>query len=1059
MKFNFLILYFFLGIIGMFGQTTIKGIVFDELNNPLPGASVIVKNTKIGTQTDFDGKFQIQISGEKAVLQFSYIGYKTYELEVSNQKDLKIYLTLDTETLDEVVVIGYGEVNKKDLTGSITNLKTSDDAKNLASGLESLIQGRASGVYVNSSSFEPTSPASIQIRGINSLTGNTQPLYVVDGIIISSATEDAADPLQGGNSYMSPQSGLLGINPKDIADIQILKDASATAIYGSRGSNGVIIITTKSGKTGKPKFNYVVTSKIGVQSKEIDVLNINDYVNYINNSRALKGWEPSYYTYSDGSIAQYVTSEQYMLDNTATLPRLQGVNWNEDIYKPSYSMNHHLSVSGGNENNKYYFSGGFIKSDGLVSRAYAKNTDFGLKLENKLTERLKFDTKISFTYSDNSASKGTENLGGTNYNITSQIVQATPILNFAENNQNATDIEEIIDGPRAWIVDYDDLAKDVRSLGSFSAEYKLSDVFKLKTLVGIDYRSKERKIWYGTSLFRGLQVNGEAGLSQFNRFRYNIDNTLMFNKKFANKHNINGTIGVIYDAVKSKNATYMATGFALKDLRADGIMNGENYQHLIYYTLPENILSFIGRLNYSYKNRYYFTSTFRADGSSKFSEENRFSYFPSFAVSWNMHNEKFLKDFSKLNTAKIRLGWGLTGNANIPPYQTITPYGPTANPYTNANGSAVTTLIPTQLANPDIKWETTSQYSAGFDFGFYDNRLTGSIEAYHKRTYDLLQFINVAPSTGFQKITANQGDLENKGIELSLGVDVVKNENNNFNVYGNISTYKTKILNLGLPESQFGNQVFSAFLGNQISGGNYFKVPANIFIEGQEAGLFWGYQTNGIINNADILATAPAVRGIAPQLGDIYYIDQNGDGNVDDKDLTVIGNPNPDFTVGFGMDYTYKNFNINVFFNGVFGNEIANGNLLREDYASGTSSANVRTEAFIDAWSVDNVDSDRPRVNYDLIDEMGFMDRIVEDGSYIRLSNITLKYRLPEIKNNKIFESMEFSLSGSNLWLWTDYSGYDPEVNSFSFDPMRKGIDWMSFPNQRYFTLGFNVNF
>lgn len=1040
-------------------QFVVKGTVYDELNNPLPSASVIVKGSKTGTLTDFDGKFELTIQNAKSILQFSYIGYKAKEIEVSKAVNLTVQLEIDTETLDEVIIIGYGEVNKKDLTGSVTSIKSNENEKNQATGLENLIQGKASGVYVNSSGFEPTSPASVQIRGINSLTSNTQPLYVVDGIIISSATEDAADPLSGGNSYLSPQSGLLGINPKDIADIQILKDASATAIYGSRGSNGVIIITTKSGKSGKPKFNYVTSTKIGTQTKEIDVLDLDQYVDYINTSRALKGWAPSYYVYTDGSIANYVTSEQYMLDNSSTLPRLTGVNWNDDIYKSSLSMNHHLSASGGNDNNKYYFSAGFVKSEGLTSRSYAKNTDFGLKLENRLTERLKFDTKISFNYSDNSASKGTENLGGTNYNITSQIVQAAPILDFALNNQNSSEVEDNADGPRAWILDYDDLAKDVRGLGSFSVEYKLSETFKLKSLIGIDYRSKERKIWYGTSLFRGLQVNGEAGLSQFNRFRYNIDNTLMFNKKLGNKHNINGTVGVIFDAVKSKNATYQATGFALKDLRADGISNGENYQHLIYYTQPENIMSFIGRFNYSYANRYMFTSTFRADGSSKFSEENRFSYFPSFAFAWKVNNEKFMKKFSKMDNLKLRLGWGLTGNANIPPYQTITPYGPTANPYSSANGSGLTTLVPTQLANPDIKWETTSQYNAGLDFAFFDNRISGSVDVFQKQTYDLLQYINVAPSTGFTKITANQGDLENRGLEVSLGFDVVKNDNHTLNLYGNYSTYKTKILNLDLPEAQFGNQTFSAFLGNQISGGNFFKVPANIFIEGEEAALFWGYQTQGIISNADILATAPTVRGLTPQLGDILYLDQNGDGNIDDKDLTVIGNPNPDFTFGFGMDYSYKNFSINVFFNGVFGNDIANGNLLRENYASGTTTENVREGAFYDAWSVDNPDATRPRVNYDLIDEMGFMDRIVEDGSYIRLSNVSLRYNIPNILNNKIFESVEIIASGSNLWLWSHYSGYDPEVNSFSFDPLRKGIDWMSFPNQRYLTLGLNVAF
>lgn len=1034
-----------------FSQSNIKGTVCDESGEKIPGASIIVKGTTNGVLSDIDGNFLLNLKKDQNEIIVSFMGYKTKTVDVTNRnkENMKVVLVSNIEQLSEVVLVGYGEVKKKDITGSVVSLKLSDSNVNQAQGVENLIQGRAAGVVVTSQGFDPTSPVSVQIRGVNSLTSNTQPLYVVDGIVMGSATEGAADPLTGGSSYLAAQNGMIGVNPRDIESIQILKDASSTAIYGSRGSNGVILITTKKGKAGVTKFNYNVTTKIGNVARNIDVLNNFDYATYENKARELGGLPPSYTINTDGTVSDLNGVE------------LKGVNWSNDIYKTSLSYNHRLTISGGgSEGNNYYMAAGYVSADGVVPNSFSKQTDFSLNLNNKLTNNLKLATKIAITSSKNSSSKGTENLGGTNSSMVRQIISAAPFEGYALNYYGAPtgDLENAVDGPNAWVKDYDDQADELRGLGSLNLEYTINKVFKYRVLVGLDYRKVNRQVWYGTSIQRGAQANGEAGLSIMDRFRYNVDNTLMFNKRFNSKHKIDGTVGVIVDESNMKQVSYQASNFPLKDLRADGISTGQVFQALSYGVIPESLLSFLGRFNYTFNEKINFTATVRTDGSSKFSSGNQFSTFPAFALAWQMHREKFMEGFSKLNEAKLRVSWGMTGNQGIRPYQTITPYGPTANPYSSATGAGVTALVPTILANPNLIWETTSQYNTGLDLSFFNKRLTTTVDVYYKNTSDLLQYLNIGPSAGYNSITANQGDLINRGAEFTISADIIKNKNFLWNVYGNISKYKNEISNLGLPPAEFGTSTYSAFLGNIISAGNTFKTPANIFIEGKESGLFWGYQTNGIVNTPEELALAPTFSGIAPKLGDVFLVDQNGDNVVDAKDKTIIGNPNPDFSYGFGSNIEYKGLSLNVFFNGVSGNDIANGNLLREDYATGNPD-NIRPRAYKDAWTPENTSGTFPRIGYDqtLVQGTGFTDRIVEDGSFLRLSNVTLGYRLPlEIK---AISSMDLSFSAYNLLLFTHYSGYDPEVNSFSFDPLRTGLDWQSFPNQKSFSLGLNISF
>ena len=414
-------------------QTTLTGKVLDDDGNPLPGASILEEGTTNGVVTDFDGNYSIDLSTRPVQIIISYIGFTTKMVAIENQATLDVTLSASEEQLNEVVIIGYGQVERDDVTGAVSTVAPREDAVAQNQSVEQLLQGKAPGVLVQSNGFEPGAPTSIRIRGLNSLTSNTEPLYVIDGIIVDSATEDTSDPLSGGSSYLAPQGGIAGINPRDIESIEILKDASATAIYGSRGANGVVIITTKSGKKGDVKFNYTTTTRIGTVVRDIDVLKTREYVNYRNDTRANQGFTPSFYIYGDGSIANFEQDEQYMLDNASSIPRLQGVDWSRDTYKPAVYTNHRLSLSGGGDLYTYYIAGGYTDNEGLIPNTYGRRTDFTANVSYDLNSKLSLKGKIGVEHNKNSASKGTDNLGNTNNNLVRQIINGVPFLDFEDN--------------------------------------------------------------------------------------------------------------------------------------------------------------------------------------------------------------------------------------------------------------------------------------------------------------------------------------------------------------------------------------------------------------------------------------------------------------------------------------------------------------------------------------------------------------------------------------------------------------------------------------------------
>lgn len=1051
----FLALFFLTFCFSASGQQTITGFITDaETGEGLIGANILAVGTGSGTATSIDGSFVLKLSEPIKALEVTYTGYGSQTISIDDKTTIVNVKMVAGENLDDIIVIGYGTVKKSDATGAISSIKPEDDEVLQYDNFQNYLQGRAAGVYIQSSGAELGAPNSIKIRGTNSLRGDNEPLYVVDGIIVNSATEDAGDPLSGGSSYLAQQNGLTGINAQDIESVEILKDASATAIYGSRGANGVILITTKKGKSGKAKVNYKFTSRVGKVTNLIPILSSEEYVGYQNDFRALQGFTPIFHQYADGSIAEFQESAEFMEANADSIPRLSSLNWYDEILENSFSQTHRVSLSGGTDNSSYYLATGISDAKGVVPGTRATSADVLFNFNQELSDRVTLSPRISFSYNENQASKGTENLGSANANLIRALMTTAPLEGYSLNRIETEEFGTLVNEPSSWIEDYNDDSNEFRTLASLKMDYKINDIFTYRFLAGGDYRRKKRQLWYGTTLQRGNLRNGEAGISLFNRFRYNVDNTLLFKKKLGKRNQISGTVGVVLDGTHIEESRTTASDFANKDLRYDGIGFGQVFQPLRYDVVEEGLLSFLGRVNYTLKGKYLFTVSFRSDGTSKFAEGNKFSFFPSAAFAWKMINEDFLKNNNLFSEAKLRIGYGRTGSQAIQAYQTLDRFGPTGVLLSDGNGNGVTSIIPLNLANPNLIWETTDQANIGFDFGFKNDRITGSLDAYYKQTYDLLQELSVGPSSGFSTIITNQGNLINKGIELGLTANILEGEFK-WTVSGTISFNRNEINDLGLPPTQFGTQTFSAFLGRTVSGGTAFKVPANIYIEGQPTGVFWGYETSGIVSDASQLENAPSYQGVDAQLGDVYYVDQNEDGNINDLDLTIIGDPNPDFNYGIGSNFSYKGVSLNFFFNGVQGNEIANGNLAREGYALGTAD-NVRSDVYLDAWSESNTDGAYARLGYPL--QGDFTDRLVEDGSFLRLTYVSLGYDLPIAKNKKISAANIF-VSGNNLLLITNYSGFDPEVNSFANDPLRQGIDWASFPNQKSVVFGLNVTF
>ena len=1046
-----LLLVFVLFPIFAFTQTkTISGTVNDENNIPLVGVNITVENSNIGALSDFDGNYSITIPSDKPkVLIFSYLGYSTQEADVSSTETMSIMMLPDLEQLEEVVVIGYGSVLKKDLTGSLSSVKVEEEVANQSNSIDQLLQGRAAGVQVVQNGGNPGSGISVKIRGTNSLRGNNEPLYVVDGVIISSAGEDVL-PAGVGNIGQESQNGLNGINPRDIESIQVLKDASATAIYGSRGANGVVVITTKKGKSGKVNIEAFSNTSVRVISKKYDVLDPYGYAAYVNEVNAGNGIVPRYI------IDDYAIYGVDITTGAISDVPARSYHWQDEIYRSGISRKVGGSVSGGTDSGNYYISAGFDDQQGIVPTSSFKSGDMRINFNQDLNDKLILEARMSGYLSSTNFAESGDLLGGSNQSFIKQVISFRPIIT-EEFEDFGEDLD--ISNPFSWINDFEDISKESRYIGNLALTYKLPvQGLRYQVKIGGNIRTKERRRFFGTTTWQGNNANGSLQITGLNNSSFQVNNFLRFNRTLKRKHRINSVLGVTYDVRKVNNNIYAVEDFVTTQFTTQNPAFGQVVTRpLTFIKGDQQIFSLLGRFNYTYDNTYILTATFRRDGVSKFAQNNRYGFFPSFALAWNVHQNNDLKLFEEL---KLRGGWGQIGNHGIGSYGTLSNYGASPNLYGNASGGTNVPIALQNVANPDLTWETTEQLNFGADFATKNQKITGTLDVYEKTTKDLLQRASIPTSSGFQSILVNKGEITNKGIELSLNTDLISNQDLTLSFGGNIGINKTKITDLSSqPLDEFYVDGIAEerrfYFGSEVTRSNLFRYPANVFVEGEETSLFYGLETDGIYQTGEAL---PEVFGNLAVPGDVKIIDQNGDGIIDLNDRTFIGNPNPDFIYGFNFNLTYKRLSANILFNGVYGNDIANGNLLQLNNAEGLTYLNIAPDAYFNAWRPDAQTNVYPRIGYSTNGQPAMTDRIIEDGSYLRLSNLTIAYDF-DVNNIDSISNLKLFIAGQNLITWTNYSGYDPEISSFLYNGLINGVDWNGRANARTFVIGLNVGF
>ena len=1001
-----------------------------EDNEGLPGVNVVEKGTTNGTVTDLNGEYSLTVS-EGATLVFSSVGYTSEEVELGGRSVIDLTMVQDIQQLSELVVVGYGTQRKEDITGSTVSLDAEELRDIPAISFEQSMQGKVAGVQISQANAAPGGGMSIRVRGSNSITGNSEPLYVIDGVpIINSTSASTPGGFGGEGGNRNDQNPLSSLNPNDIASIEILKDASATAVYGSRGANGVVIITTKKGEVGKPKVN--VDYYWGVQSRE------NTSFESMTAEQSGIAYFEEYENAGDNPVLSQAEINQLAADG--------GYNYFENIFRsPSEAsvQNAQLSLSGASqEGTSYYLSAGYYSQDGLIKNTGFDRYSIRLNLEKNFN-KLTVGNNITFSRT-NSQIMPTDGLSG----ITSFALTADPLtpVRDEDGNFNFESIEGgPFDNPIALLEESDDNIVSDRLIGSVFAGYEFMPGFTFRSTLGFDLDNRNRSTYFSSQSGRrygSTNDPGLAGSSTIKTTQIVTTNTLNYQRVFAEVHNLNIT-GVFEAQTFERQSTRMQNrGFPSDALGADGIAGGqqEGGPNISANRNQWQIASFVGRINYAYDDRYLVTATIRRDGSSKFGANNRWGNFPSVAVGWKVHNETFMTG-NFLSRFKIRASYGITGNQEIGVLNSVARYNPGGGQV--FGGIIRPTVWVRNFSNPNLRWEETSQFNIGFDAAILNDRIGFTFDYYNKQTTDLLLAVDLPVSSGFVASPVfNIGAVENKGIEITLNANVINTGDFTFDLQGNFSRNRNQVLELD-QEFRFGPQISVAN-----------KRHGNLIRPGDPIGVFYGYQTDGIyaseaeINEDDITASIWDREPGLPR-----YVDVNGDGEITNADQTVIGDPNPDFTYGFNTNFAYKGLSLDIVFQGVQG----------ADVMWNTFDRGVQwSERFENRWTPDNTNAEY--IKYDnganLVSNFDYDDRSIFDASFFRVRNVTLAYVLPNtVLPANVFQSLRVYASGTNLLTATQYPGLNPEVNSFGQNASNLGIDVGAYPLARTFTIGLNATF
>ena len=1029
-------------------QTQVKGVVSDNNGATIPSASVSVKGSDKSVATNVDGKYEITVPAN-GTLVFSFVGFATQSVAVNGKTKINVVLKQSTEDLNEVVVIGYGKQKKGDVNSAISSIKSKDleDLKQVS--IDQMIQGKASGVSVTNNSGQPGGAVSIRVRGTTSINGTNEPLYIIDGVPVSGdATGRATSgrPISGndfsssGNSGNNAVSPLSMINPTDIQSIDILKDASATAIYGSRGANGVIIITTKSGKKGSGKIAYEGYTSFQSVYKKLDVLDLRQYAILENGLAAIYGSTPR---------PEFAHPE--LLGS--------GTNWQNEVYRSAMAKNHQISFSGAKDGTNYYLSGGFLDQQGTLLGSGYKRYTMRLNLDTKVKDWLKVGANLN-TGITNEKITINQSYGGL---ISNTLLQAPdiPIRNIDGNFAAPADGQTggVYFNPVAEALTKNNKLVRKNFLGNVYAEAGITKGLKYRLEVSANTEFSENTE-FSPSYNRGSQYNLTADLNERrqNWYSTNVKNLLTYDYAI-NKHKFTILAGQEANDSHWEGILVSASGFQTNDIYGLNLADPKNTTATSYKG-NQALSSFFGRLIYDFDNKYGISASIRQDISSKFdpTTNNQKGVFTSVSGSWKLSNELFMEGTKKyVDNIKLRLGYGTTGNQQIGNNL----YSALLN---QQNSGLGTGFLVSNSPNPDLTWESLIQTNLGLDFTILDSRLSMSFDLYNKKSKNFLFQVPLplyltgggSQYGGISAPYSNLGEMQNKGYDITLGYNTKGSGDFSWNSTLVFSHYKNKLLAIK-------NGII---LTQEVNTNGYQPVVATNTVVGNAIGMFYGYITEGIFNDLATLNAAPiqfgqSVGPLAGQtyLGDIKYKDVNGDGKIDQNDKTFIGSPHPDFTFGFTNSFKYKNFDMSVFCQGSYGNDILN--LTRRN---GTLNGSLYQNQFVEAlnyWTPTNTNTNLPRpIGNTSNPNINISDRYIEDGSYIRIQNLTFGYSLPQDLISKIKMSrVRIYGSVQNLHTFTKYSGYDPEIGSFNQNPLLTGVDNGRYPSPRTYSLGANIEF
>jgi TonB-linked SusC/RagA family outer membrane protein len=1041
-----------LSVKSVLAQKTVKGTVTDQKGIPIPSVNVIIKNAKKGTLTDFFGNFTLPNIKPENTLVFSYLGYKNVEIKVLDKTVINVKLEEDVSQLDEIVIVGYDAVKKKDLTGSVSSIKAADLARTPTANFDQALAGRAAGVQVTSTDGTPGSALNIVIRGGNSITGDNSPLYVIDGI-----------PFED----FDPSS----INTRDIKSFDILKDASATAIYGSRGANGVIVITTLDGRSDG-KYTVSVNSSIAAQyiPRRLEVLGAYDYVKY---QEAV--------AYANDS---YVPGENVRIFKTSWIdPELyrdvKGRDYQDESFRIAFLKDNSITIRGGDKKTSVFFSAGYIDQQGTLLNTGFQKFNNRLKISSQITDDFNFRAQLVYS---KAIQPGINVRGDSFTSLIKNMVSfrpVSPINPQFDEESNLQDLDPFLFDPILTLTNTGQERFTDEFATTISLNYKFLDKFTLSMKGNYWTRINKRSTFYDANTqqaqrtFRG--INGVLQDRRNNTF--STSNTLRF-KDRKRKHRYGALLGMEAQYRDFKFSSLRNTNIPIDDFGIDnlGIATGAT---IAQTSFSENsLLSYFGRLNYSYNDRYLATVNFRTDASSKFRKENRWGYFPSFSLAWRASKEDFIRSIDAISNLKFRAGWGLTGNNRIGAYDAYNQFSINASSgYVLGDSQQfVPGAFQSRMAVPDLRWETTAQTNIGLDLGLF-KKVNMTIDYYFKRTKDLLLNAEMSPSTGFDRVQQNVGEVTNEGLEISINTKNISTQNFKWNTNFNISFNRTNTvkLNSGQQEILTDPEWDRNFMQTE------FQYITRV---GNPVGMIYGLEFDGIyqvddfvLTNGGLYTLKDGIPGYRSQMqpGMVKFKDQltvdtngdgipdAGDGSIDENDRKIIGNPQPKHIGGIFNEFTYKQFDLQVLLNWAFDFDILNAN--KAEFGSVFLSNRNGFASLNDIWTPTNTDTNIGGVRYNGVNlnaPFGYKldTRHVDDGSYMRLKTVSIGYNFSEKILEKLrLQKMRLSLSAQNLYTWTNYTGYDPDVSVGRFGALTPALDFSAYPQSATISAGVEITF